>query len=275
VLTAFFFIPGNHSKLLDKLKAISAEEFIIDLEDSVKKGDIDRALLNISSIGPVSEYWIRPSVFTSTGTNSNLLVELIRLGFRKFLIPKVRNLKNILEVEQVFSIYGLEQFECMLLVENPECFFYLKDILMGAKVRITGLGFGSQDYCSETGMEHTTKNLYHPRWIIANTSKALGLKAIDIASMDIYATNGFTEEIDEARALGYDSKFVLHPAQLEILHRYPYYSKEEILVAYEILEKYQVSGRPAVFVYNEKLIEPPHIIYYNKIVNWASKYATK
>ena len=61
------------------------------------------------------------------------------------------------EIERHIGHEYLEKCEFILLIENPNSLIYLKEILQETNLNVVGLGFGSHDYCLETGLKHKPK----------------------------------------------------------------------------------------------------------------------
>jgi citrate lyase beta subunit len=268
MIQSYFFVPASHPKLKEKLNAIQTDFFIIDLEDAFDCNQLDNSLKLLERIKDKESFWIRPRIFLNNDFNSDLLKVLFDLGFINFVIPKVRNISHLNQVEQCLG----RTINVILLVENPECLVNLKDILGETKLNITGVGFGSQDYSTETGMKHEQHLLRFPRFIIVTTAKAFGISCIDIACMEVRDEEIFRNEVSEAISMGFDGKFIIHPNQLDILNNYPVYSQADIEEAEQVLAEYERLGNPSVFVFNGRAIEPPHIKNYSKIKAWRLKY---
>lgn len=275
MIESFFFIPGSHSKLKEKLATIKADYLIIDLEDAVLKTSIQSILYELKQIDSRENIWVRPVLFENNKEQFATFKELLNQGFRNFIIPKIRNLNQLRSIESFIGNSILNEVNTIILVENPECLLNLNDLIVNASVKIQGVGFGSQDYCTETGMKHTLDYLKIPRFQIMNTAKAHRIKSIDIACMDSKAGHLFNNELKDAFEMGYDGKFLIHPSQLESLKKTPFYTKEEVSEAANILNEYKRLQEPAVFVYNDRVIEPPHIKYFHNIINWSKKYEAK
>jgi citrate lyase beta subunit len=267
MIKSYFFIPGDHYALLEKLRTIKSNYLIIDLEDSLKGNKIDFVLQLLTKVIEKEDKWIRPRLFVKEHYNEKLLKELVRIGFRNFLLPKLYNYGQLKEIEKSFDVNILKKINFSLLVENPECLMNLQNIINNSTLNIVSIGFGSQDYCNASGMSHSNELLKFPRFIISNTAKAFGIDCIDIACMDIHNNDAFQNEIKDSIMMGYDGKFIIHPKQLEILNNYEYYSETEILESQKILAEYERQGKPNVFVYNGIAVEPPHIEKYQYIIN--------
>lgn len=275
MIASFFFIPASHPKLTEKIASIRADYLIIDIEDATAPTERVKAIRRLCSIRSKRHLWIRPVIFENSDHPSNAFSQLVQAGFRNFIIPKVRNLKQLSQLESIVSKSVLDELRIIILVENPECLINLQQIIEGTSIKIEGVGFGSQDYCTETGMKHSYEFLNAPRFQIMNTAKAYGLNCIDIACMDAHAGAIFQHELKETFEMGFDGKFLIHPAQLRVLQQYPFFSYDEVKEAIDIIEEYDSLGQPAVFVFNNKAIEPPHIKYFSKIIDWHKKHESK
>jgi citrate lyase beta subunit len=239
MIESYFFIPGNHPKLVEKLNSIMADHFIIDLEDAVSKSDVSNSLTSVLSLASKELIWIRPVVFDGELARLDLFKGLLDNGFRNFVIPKTRKLNQLFRLEEAINRDVLNEINIILLVENPECLLNLPQIITETRLKIVGIGFGSQGYCTETGMKHNFDFLRVPRFQIMNTAKALNIKCIDIACMDKNAGEIYKNELQEAFDMGFDGKFLIHPRQLEVLKDFQFISSDQIEEAYDILNEFE------------------------------------
>lgn len=276
MLKSFFFIPANKDKFIKKVGLINADYFVFDLEDAVAKNEINACLERLNRLELHENYYVRPRIDFDEGNNPDLelLTDLIDIGFRKFLIPKISELDELKYVQKVLKL--TEKYQFILLVENPLCLINLKEIVKSKIINITGITLGSHDYTNVVGMKHTSHYLYFARNYVLNVAKAYNLMAIDIASMNISDKEEFTTECLEAFNMGYDAKFVLHPQQLEVLKKTEYFNQKEVENALEIYEEIQSVGldKFAVIKVNGKLYEKPHLERIMKIVEWNKNNAS-
>ena len=275
MLKSYFFIPGNHKKLHKKLAAIKADILIVDLEDSISESELDVILENLAQVKNKRDIFLRPKLFNTSNPTEDLLVKLIDLGFTNFLIPKYKGIDDIRVIENALGSRINSFFKFILLIENPEALFSLMETVRMTTLNIVGLAFGSQDYCLASCMAHKYELLKFPRFMISGIAKSFKLTCIDIACMELEKKDTFIYELEEAELMGYDAKFIIHPDQLDILANYKKYSNKEIQEANAVMNKYIKLGSPAVFVYNGKAIEPPHIENYSRIIKYAKEYGSK
>jgi citrate lyase subunit beta/citryl-CoA lyase len=90
-------------------------------------------------------------------------------------------------------------------------------------------------------------------------ARAAGLQAIDGPYPLIHDVDGLRAVASRSRALGYDGKWALHPAQIEVLNDVYRPSQEEFDLAAQIVEAYRqatdVDSRGAVMLGEEMLDE--------------------
>ena len=229
MLKTFFFIPANKDKFVKKVSTIGADCFVFDLEDAIAKNESKACLERLNSLELHGNYYVRPRIIFNEGNNLDLklLTDLVDIGFSKFLIPKISGLDELIYIQQILGAnekYAYEEYQFILLVENPLCLINLKEIVKSKVMNITGVTLGSHDYTSVVGMKHTPYYLYFARNYVLNVAKAYGLLSIDIASMNISDEEEFSNECQDAFNMGYDAKFILHPKQLKVLKKTEYFN---------------------------------------------------
>lgn len=274
-MESYFFIPANHPKLMDKINQFAADQIIIDLEDAVEKDNFNNYLKKLKKIENRSKLYVRPSLFEKDGFNKDILLVLIGIGFTKFMIPKFSSLEDLQKIEQAIENVPFSNFSFILLIENPKSLFQLSNILSGTKLNIKGMVFGSHDYCGETGMTHRLDLLYYPRFTLVSLAKAHGFIAIDIVHTNLNNDNEFLEELENGYDLGFEAKALIHPKQLNLLNEFKTSKKNEYDEALNILNEFESLGKPPVFVFKGKIIEAPHIKFYNNVKNKLEDYGNK
>ena len=281
MLSSYFFIPTNKGKNIQKVSFIDADCFVFDLEDAVAKNEANACLERLNTLQLRDNYYVRPRIVYNKENNHDLklLTDLIDIGFRKFLIPKIRVLEELEYLNQIFESnekYEYEIFSFILLVENPICLLNLEEIIKSRIINLTGITLGSHDYASAMGMKHKSQYLFYSRSFVLNIAKAYNLQAIDIASMNISNDIEFSNECMDAFNMGYDAKFVLHPQQLKVLKKTEYFCQEEVENALEIYKKIKSMDLDqfSVIKVNGKLYEKPHLKRIMEIVKWNNYKTT-
>lgn len=274
MLKSYFFIPANRDDFLNKIDRIKSDYIIFDLEDSINDSIYHESTKNLRKLKKSENYFIRTKFFENKRFVPKRVEDSIRLGFFNFVIPKLDEISQIVEIEEYLIKNfknDFEKYSFILLVESPKALMFLKEILINTKLNIIALALGSHDYCQNMGMNHNLKNLDFARQFVLNIARAFNLIAIDIASMEINNSTLFATEAMAAFEIGYDAKFVLHPKQLKVLKNIVYYNDSEIREAKEVLKivKEIELEKFTVVKVNNKLYEKPHLQRIYDIIEWS------
>ena len=271
MLKTFFFIPSNNCRYIKKIHEIDADNFIFDLEDSTREDELEICIKNISNIKLQNNYYVRPRILFNN--NEIYIKKLVHLGFKKFVLPKISTLQDLRNIKKtIFKHRSLkdDNFEFIILIENPRCLINANDLIKSKILNVTGISLGSHDYADKMGMKHDDKYLSYARNMILTIAKANDLLSIDIASMNYKDKKTFSDECINAYNMGYDGKFILHPNQLYASKTAQFFSKEEIEEAMYVHKelKSMKENFYSLISKDGKLFEKAHLKRIKKIVDW-------
>lgn len=85
------------------------------------------------------------------------------------------------------------------------------------------------------------QELAHARAQMVLAARAAGALAIDTIYTDLTDPDGLMTEACQARQLGYSGKLIIHPTQIEPVHRAFTPTQEEIAHAHRILEEFEAA----------------------------------
>lgn len=278
MLDTYLFIPANRNDFIAKIPLLKSNYFIIDFEDSVSNADKLSSIENIKTIHIHSNWYARPNISKTNSNTINLsqLEQLLTIGFKKFVIPKI---DTFFEFEQIIELFKTKKIDasCILLVESPKCLIQLEKILEIADSYIQGISLGSHDFSLAMGMEHTLENIHFARQDVLMIARAYNKICIDIASMDISATHSFVEECRQAISLGFDGKFFIHPKQLESFNTTQWFTSEQIHEAKEVYAEFLKQGEQefSLIKLHGRVYEKPHLYRIKKIIDWSKKHGNK
>lgn len=270
LVKTYFFVPASNRRFIQKSEELKEiDHRVFDLEDSIAGNELEGAVEKLEEIEISENDWIRFPVLSGS---DEALKKLIDKGFRNFVLPKLTS-----SVECKASIQKLGELtnsiHLILLIEHPRFLMEIHSILEKYQGIVTGIGFGSHDFCAETSMSHIPEAIDPIRLQIGLIAKGYGVEAIDIASMHISDTQKFSKEIQSGFDMGYRSKFILHPSQLQILNSYPFYTQAEVEQTKKILSEYaKLDASEAVLSFEGKIYEKPHLNQLNTIANWGEAY---
>lgn len=269
LLRSLLFVPGNNSRFLEKAKSLQADIVCFDLEDSVplveKKSArnlIKNALKNRSEYH--SEIYVRTNSPVS-GLIPDDLLDIIQKGVDGIVIPKVNTVNEIKKIEKI--MLGLEKkrklkpIEIIASIESTEGVVNAYLIASCSK-RISALVFGVFDLLNDLGVEYTKKpeGAAYSRAKIPVDARAAGKYAIDAIWQDLDDVAGLEQDSSIAKNLGYAGKSIIHPNQVDIVHKVFYPTSAEIEWAKKVVSAYDMAkkSKKGATTVDGKMIDEVH-----------------
>jgi citrate lyase subunit beta/citryl-CoA lyase len=103
--------------------------------------------------------------------------------------------------------------------------------------------------------------LFYARAAVLHAARAAHVDAFDVAYGDVNDDEGFLREVQIAKQLGFNGKSLIHPRQIELLHKAYAPSTEELAYAKRVLaaaEQARRNGQGVVSL-DGKMVDPPVI----------------
>lgn len=277
-------VPGSSVKMIDKARGLPVDEVFLDLEDAVAGPAKDEARQNVvdALLGggfAAPTLVVRVNAWDTEYTVRDVTEVVGRAGAEldALLLPKVRTAAEVVALDlmltQVEKSAGLPvghigiepQIEDALGLTN------INEIAT-ASPRVLSLVFGPADFMASIGMRtltvgeqpvgYTPGDAYHHVLMsILIAARAHGLQAIDGPFLKVRDEEGFRRAASRTAALGFDGKWVLHPAQVDAGNevfspRQEEFDKAEgILAAYAHSTSVEGGARGAVMFGDEMLDE--------------------
>ena len=247
LLRSFLFVPGNNKRFIDKAKTLNADIICLDLEDSVPATDkesarqlISETLLSRSEFK--SEVYVRTNSFES-GLAQEDLKAAVKDGINGVVIPKVNDANEVFELSKLIT--DLERrlsikqdtVEMMPSIESAKGVVNAYRIA-SASPRISALVFGVFDFLLDMGVEYVEDGIEYSyaRAKVPVDARAAGVYAIDSIWQKIDDTNGLIKDATTGMKLGYKGKSIIHPNQIEPVHKIFVPNKEEVEWAGKVVD---------------------------------------
>jgi citrate lyase subunit beta/citryl-CoA lyase len=273
-------VPGSSQKMLAKASRLPADEVFMDLEDSVAPLAKEEARGNIVQALQHGD-WTRKTVAVRVNGVSTRwcyrdVIEVVERAGRFIdcvMVPKVEHARDVTFVadlvRQIEEAIGLDRrIGLELQIESATGIANI-DAIATASDRAETLVFGPADMSASLGLPALTAGPSMPSYPgdhwhfilsrILVAARHAGLQAIDGPYLVITDLDGFRETALRARALGYDGKWAVHPAQIDVLNEVFTPSPEEFEKAEAMLEVYrratEVERRGAVMFGTEMIDE--------------------
>ncbi|MBL8694245.1 MAG: CoA ester lyase [Planctomycetes bacterium] len=263
-------VPGHSAAMLAKAAAGGADEVICDLEDAVAftqkeaaRCEVAKALSALSwgekvralRVNPIEMPWFLEDVLT--------VIPQAGAAIDTVILPKVNSPDEVKflcallsQLERKHGL-GVGRMGLEVLIETPSAVQQI-DAIAAASPRMESLIFGVADYAASIAArfdrDQWTEFAYVKQRIIAG-AKAAGLDAIDAVTFQHRDLELCREDARRARSVGFDGKWVIHPAQIPVVHEAFTPTAEEAARAARIVEAHRRAdleeGRGAIVVDGE------------------------
>lgn len=277
-------VPGSSVKMIDKARGLPVDEVFLDLEDAVAGPAKEEARQNVVAALNGGDFAaptvvVRVNAWDTEYTVRDVTEIVGRAGARvdALLLPKARSAAEVVALDLVLTQVekaaglpvghiGIEpQIEDALGLTNI-------DQIATASPRVLTLVFGPADFMASVGMRTLTVGeqpegyapgdaYHHVLMTILVAARAHDLQAIDGPFLKVRDVEGFRRAAARTAALGFDGKWVLHPAQVDAGNEVfsprqeEFDQAEAILAAYARSTSVEGGARGAVMFGDEMLDE--------------------
>jgi citrate lyase subunit beta / citryl-CoA lyase len=278
-------VPGSNVRMLDKAQALPSDQVFIDLEDAVAPVAKESARDNVVAALRTGEWGnriraVRVNDLTTKWTYQDVVTVVEGAGdcLDCIVLPKVANASHItwldLTLAQIETSLGLPAGSIGIEAQIETAAGLMNvDQIAAASARVQTIVFGPADFMASIQMPSLVVgglspdypgDLFHyalMRILIA--ARAHDVQAIDGPYLLIHDRDGYAAAARRSRALGYDGKWVLHPAQLDLANEIYAPTQDEYDHAQRILDAYEFStsegggARGAVMLGDEMIDEAP------------------
>ena len=212
-----------------------------------------------------------PNVYVRTNSPESGKIELelkeiIQKGVDGVVIPKVNSAKELKKIEKtIISLEKKAKISGTRIIPSIESALGVVNCyeIASYSKRIDAIVFGIFDLLNDMGIEYTKGNplgAKYSRYKIPVVATAAGVYAIDGIWQDVKDKSGLRKDCKIGRSLGYVGKSVIHPDQVETVHKIFHPNKTEVAWAKLVVKTYNNStkkGKGATVVDN-KMIDEVH-----------------
>jgi len=240
------FVPGANARFVEKAKALSADIVCFDLEDSVPANEKDAARKTIAGALAKRQDYQKP-VYVRTNSPESGLIDadiktVVQKGIDGLVIPKVNDASEVIEIAKVVSALekerGIGRIALIPSIETAKGVVNTYAI-SSADDRVNAVVFGVFDFLHDMRMdydEHDGSGYAYARARIPVDARAAGVAAIDAIWQKVDDIDGLIRDATAAKRLGYSGKSIIHPGQIEPVHKVFLPSKSEVEWAKKVVE---------------------------------------
>ena len=276
-------VPGSNPRMVEKAKALPADEVFLDLEDAVapEAKASARALVAAALAGPG---WagqlrgVRVNDWTTPWTYTDVIDVVSAAGAQVdvVVLPKVTDASHVraldLLLTQVERNHGLPIGRIGIDAQIEDARGLTAINAIAAAPRVQALVLGPADLMASLNMRTLVVGeqpegydvgdaYHHVLMTILIAARAHGVAAIDGPYLKVRDVEAFRRVAGRSAALGYDGKWVLHPDQIQAGNevfspRQQEYDRAElILEAYDWHTSRAGGARGAVMLGDEMIDE--------------------
>ena len=236
------FVPANRTDMFARAWESDAGAIIFDLEDSVPEAH-KAAAREVLVAMQMPEHWTRPIFvrLNSHGTENFDLdlraVTSMSTPITGVMLPKVEHAAQVIAVdkaiaycERVAQVLAVDEtmaeservgqsLVLILLIETPAGVMRVAELVDCRVKRVVAFAFGAEDYRAGMRVDALDPALADfARATVSNAAAAAGVRAIDAPLLQLDAPDALRAATTHARALGFQSKFAIHPSQIAVIH---------------------------------------------------------
>lgn len=273
---SLLYVPGDRPDRMRKAMGLPADSVVFDLEDAVAPAAKANARNTVKSavglartdrpsgaaratpeicvrVNPVGTEWHDEDVAMVVAARPDAVV-----------LPKAERAEDVRELGA--KLHGMP---LIVLVETAEGVLQAASIAKSAQ-SLVAVVFGSEDFAADVGLVRTRGNteVLYARSRVALAAAAARIQAIDQVYVDYKDPEGLHREAAEGRGLGFVGKQIIHPDQIEPVHRAFTPSKEEAEKAQRLLDAAEKAGG-AAFGFEGRMIDRPLVEQAKRVVGLA------
>jgi citrate lyase subunit beta/citryl-CoA lyase len=253
-------VPGSNPRFLEKAQSLPADAVFLDLEDAVAPLAKDEARANVVRFLREGDWGgrtrvVRVNDWSTQWTYRDVVTVVEGAGGHVdcLLLPKVRDAQEVAALDllltQIEKSTGLDVGRIGIEAQIEDARGLLAvEAIAAASPRLEALVFGPADFMASIAMKtlvvgeqppgYGADAYHHILMTILLAARAHGLQAIDGPYLKIHDVDGFRAVAGRSAALGFDGKWVLHPAQIEAANEVYAPAQEDYDHAELILDAY-------------------------------------
>ena len=269
---SMLFVPGANAAMMSNTFIYKPDAIMFDLEDAVALREKDTARMLVFHALQHPLYQDIETVVRVNPLNSEFGIDdlnaVVRGGANVVRLPKTDNANDIIEMEKV-----IEQIEkdcgrevgstgMLAAIESAQGINNAVEIAHSS-TRLIGIALGAEDYVRDIRTSRSAEGieLLFARCSILQAARAAGIMAFDTVYSDANNVEGFLNEAEHIKQLGFDGKSLINPRQIDLLHNVYSPTQKEADYAELVIEAAEEAESQGLGVasLNGKMIDTPII----------------
>lgn len=263
-LRSVLYMPSSNERALEKAKTIPCDGLILDLEDAVAPDAKVEARAKAVAAVKSGEYGRRTVTIRVNGIGTQWhdddIAAASQAGPAAIVVPKVNSAEEVRQLVAAMEAAGApEHTQLWAMVETPVAILSCLEIAQ-ASPRLGAFVLGTNDLVKELYAEHVPGRapILPSLHTALLAGRAAGIAVIDGVYNDVKNTEGFLDECEQGRQMGFDGKTLIHPGQVEGANTAFAPSEEAVEDARGLIEAFEASDG-GVVTYKNKMVENLHV----------------
>ncbi len=289
LMRSLMFVPAHNERIMESAERSEADVLLLDIEDSVQpvsnKKHARKKIIEKIEAGFFKKHLVFPRVNDrESGQLLKDVQELTIKGIDGFMYPKSKSGKDVYFFAKLLETIEYEKnipigtFKIIPLIETAAAVLNAQEIIK-ASDRVVAIAFGCEDFITDLQGIHDKdeQSIFTPRAIIAMAARANNVIPVDTVHVNLHDLEDLEKNLTIAKELGFEGMLVLHPKELNLVHKYFSPSNSEIEEAEEMLrlnEQAEKDGK-GVAILNGKFIGPPMVATAKKVLQKAELISKK
>jgi citrate lyase subunit beta/citryl-CoA lyase len=264
-IRSLLFVPVLNGGFVAKAHERLADAVVLDLEDSIapdRKAEARAALAGAARqlAGHGTPVWVRVNRHDPAALAADLAAAAAA-PLTGVILPKVESADEVREAEALLVAAGAPEHLALMADIETAAGLLAAPAIAAASRRLTGLGFGEQDFATDLGVEPIPDALTMPAQQLVIAARSQGLEAIGLvgSSVDFAALDRLAELARASRRIGFTGAACIHPAQVAILNAAFAPDARELAAAQAVVVAFEAGlavGQGAVALDGKMIDEP-------------------
>jgi citrate lyase subunit beta / citryl-CoA lyase len=276
------YMPGANQRALVKARDLPCDAIIFDLEDAVA---VDAKTLAREQVGAALReggYGYRELIVRVNGLDTpwgaDDIAALACQSIDGMLFPKVETFEQVDRIVGAVDAAGAPHLPLWFMIETPLAILDVRAIATRTS-RLDCLVMGTSDLVKELRATHTPnrENLAFALQQCLTVARAAGVDILDGVHLDFRNEATFRQTCEQARAMGFDGRTLIHPTQIDIANSVFGFDAADVAYAGRVLETWrsaQAVGK-GVAELDGKLIENLHAAEAERVLGFAAALARR
>lgn len=282
VWRSILFVPAISDRFVDSALRQPADVLQIDLEDSVGPAQKEEARARVAGIADRFAQAGRDVIVRVNRPWRMLVRDLEAIVSPSVLavsLPKVPDASFVLGVAEVLSELEFERglaqghTRIVAMVEDAQGLSAINEIA-AAHPRMVGLIVGAEDLAVSMHMAVHEDGLTLPNLMAVMAARRAGILPLGfIGSVADYKdVDAFRARVEQARRLGFEGAFCVHPSQVAVMNQAFAPTTQEIAHARAIVSAFeaQVGSGRAAFSFEGRMVDLPVVEQCRQVLQRAA-----